>query len=201
MKVYIVRHGETKWNTEGRMQGWKNSDLTDKGIQGAIKLGQRLKNVEFDYVYSSPAGRAVETTKCILGDKSNEIILCDDLKEMGFGSWEGMKHTEVEERYPLERFNLWNKPHLYKTIDGENFEEVLERTKNVINMLNQNSLNGNVLLVSHAVFIKAIYAVIKNYSVEQFWSPPNIDNVSLTVLEIDNEKMNFILESDTSHLN
>ena len=57
MKIYITRHGETKWNIQGRMQGWKNSDLTEKGIENAKKLGKSLKEINFDCIYSSPSGR------------------------------------------------------------------------------------------------------------------------------------------------
>ncbi|MGE5678709.1 MAG: phosphoglycerate mutase family protein, partial [Pseudomonadota bacterium] len=46
MKLYITRHGETEWNLEGRMQGWQNSDLTEKGVENAKRLGKRLKDIE-----------------------------------------------------------------------------------------------------------------------------------------------------------
>ncbi|MBU5425599.1 histidine phosphatase family protein [Tissierella pigra] len=199
MKIYITRHGETQWNKEGRMQGWKNSNLTEKGIEDAKKLGERLKDVQFDYIYSSPLERAVDTAKYIKEDE--EIILMDSLKEMGFGKWEGMEHTTIEELYPIEHFNFWNKPHLYNSIEGESFDELFKRVKDVLTKIVDNKEAENILIVSHAVVIKVIYAIIKGYALEELWSrEPFLHGTSLTVVEVTDDKINMILEGDISHL-
>ena len=54
MRIYLVRHGETIWNTEGRIQGWKNSNLTEKGIEDAKALGKYLRDVDFQCAFTSP---------------------------------------------------------------------------------------------------------------------------------------------------
>lgn len=200
MKIYITRHGETKWNIQGRMQGWKNSDLTEKGIENAKRLGISLKKINFDCIYSSPLGRAIETANYIKGDKDTQIIIKDSLKEMGFGLWEGMEHSKVEELYPEQRFNFWNKPHLYRAVDGESFEELLFRARQILNEIINNTSCENILVVSHAGFIKAIYAILKNYSLEEFWNPPFMTDTCLTILEVENNKISIILEADISHL-
>ncbi len=200
MRLYIVRHGETQWNKEGRMQGWKNSNLSEKGIENAKKLGLRLKDVSFEHVYCSPLGRAIETVNCILGEKNTEIILNDNLREMSFGIWEGMKHDEVEELYPEEKYNIWNKPELYKPMEGEDFHQVVERAEKFLKDIVKNKSGENILIVSHAILIKAIYAVIKNYDIKEFWNPPFMQDTCLTVVEVEGDKFNIILEGDTSHL-
>lgn len=200
MKIYITRHGETEWNKEGRMQGWKNSNLTEDGIKNAKKLGERLKHVDFDCIYCSPLGRAVDTAKYIRQDKDTKIVLIDSLKEMGFGKWEGMEQDTINELYPIEYFNFWNKPHLYSPIEGESFDELFERIKDVLNQIISNSSLENVLIVSHAVAIKAIYAIIKNYPLEELWKPPFLQGTSLTIIEVEDNETNIILEADTSHL-
>ena len=200
MKIYIVRHGETEWNKLGRMQGGKNSDLTAKGIENAKKLGHRLKDVDFGCIYCSPLGRAVQTAENIRGDKETEIVFKEGLKEMNFGIWEGMMHKEVEELYPEEQFNLWNKPHLYKPIEGESFEQLLSRTREVVEEIIKENRHENVMIVSHAVLIAAIYSVIKEHSIELFWNIPSIKDTCLSVVEIENNEMKFILEADISHL-
>ncbi|QIB27248.1 histidine phosphatase family protein [Caloranaerobacter azorensis] len=93
MKIYITRHGETEWNKLGKMQGWKDSNLTIKGIEDAKKLGKSLAHIEFDKIYCSPLRRAIDTANYIKGDKNTEIIITESLKEMGFGSWEGMEYV------------------------------------------------------------------------------------------------------------
>ena len=201
MKLYITRHGETKWNQEGKMQGWKNSDLSLKGVENAKKLGKHLKNVEFDYVYSSPLGRAMETASHIIGDKPIEIICCEELKEMNFGKWEGMKHEEIEAKYSKERNDFWHSPWQYQSIEGESFLELLERAKKFIDNAVELRDVDNVLVVSHAILIKAIYAVVKGYDLNEFWNPPFINDTCLTILNIQNGKIEIELEADTSHLN
>jgi probable phosphoglycerate mutase len=201
LKIYITRHGETKWNKEGRMQGWKDSNLTEKGIQNAKKLGESLKHIDFDCIYCSPLGRAVDTAKYIIGNKDIKIVIEDSLKEMGFGEWEGMEHKKVKELYTEQQFNLWNNPHLYKPVGGENFDELINRVKKVLNGIIDNTTCENVLIVSHAVTIKAIYSIIKEYSLKEFWNPPFMYDTCLTILEVENKKIQIILEADVSHLN
>lgn len=200
MKLYITRHGQTEWNIEGRTQGWKNSSLTEKGIDNAKKLGERLRYIDFDCIYSSPLGRAHDTAKHIRGNKNTEIILIENFREMNFGVWEGLKHSEVEKRYPFENYNLLNKPHLYQSIGGENFTELFNRVRIGMNDLMENNDYQNLLLVTHSYVLKAIYAIIRNYSIEEFWNPPFINDTSLTILDITDEKVKIILEADTSHL-
>ena len=200
MLIYITRHGETDWNKEGRMQGWQNSNLTEKGVENAKKLGDSLKYIEFDYIYCSPLGRAIDTAKHIRGDKSTEITIKDSLKEMGFGTWEGRENTEIEELYPTQRHNFWNKPHLYEPVDGESYQELISRVGTVLNEIVSNTTAENVLIVTHAAVIKAIYSILKGNALEDFWGPPYIYDTCLTVLEIANGKTNCILEADTSHL-
>jgi probable phosphoglycerate mutase len=200
MKIYLTRHGETQWNKEGRMQGWKNSDLTPNGVENAKRLGQRLKDIDFDYIYCSPLDRAVDTAKYIRGDKNTEIVLTESLKEMGFGKWEGMEHDRIKELYPTEHFNFWNKPHLYNQIEGEGFEELFERVNDALNQITSNSSLENVLIVSHVVVIKAIYAIIKKYPLEELWTPPFLQGTSLTIIEVEDDEINIILEADTSHI-
>ena len=200
MKIYLTRHGETQWNKEGRMQGWKNSDLTPSGIENAKRLGQRLKDIDFDYIYCSPLDRAVDTAKYIRGDKNTEIVLTEFLKEMGFGKWEGMEHDRIKELYPTEHFSFWNKPHLYNQIEGESFEELFKRVNDALNQITSNSSLENVLIVSHVVVIKAIYAIIKKYPLEELWTPPFLQGTSLTIIEVEDDEINIILEADTSHI-
>ena len=200
MKIYLTRHGETAWNKEGRIQGWHDSNLTEKGIEDAKKLGKSLKNIDFDCIYCSPANRAIQTANFIRGKKDTQIIIKDSLKEMGFGSWEGVEHVKVKELYPVQHYNLWNKPHLYQPIDGECFERLFMRVKEILNEITMNTEYENVLVVSHAIAIKAIYALIKKHPLEELWNSPFIEGTSLSIIEAKKDGLKFVLEADISHL-
>ncbi len=200
MKIYLTRHGETEWNKAGRMQGWQNSNLTERGIENAEKLGASLNNVNFHRIYCSPLGRAIETANCIRGDRDIEIMTHDLLKEMGFGLWEGMEFSKIEELYPTQKYNFWNKPHLYEPVEGESFDELICRARMVLDEVINNNDCENVLIVSHAALIKAIYITINNHPIENFWAPPFINDTSLTIFEIKDKEIEIILEADISHL-
>lgn len=200
MRIYITRHGQTQWNVEGRMQGWQNSELTERGIANAKKLGERLKDIEFDRIYSSPLGRALDTAKYIRGNKNTRIIVKDSLKEMGFGCWEGVEQAEIEELYPEQKYNFWHKPHLYKPVDGESYYELIDRVRDVLREITEDMSARNVLIVTHAAVIKAIYSVLRDIPLEDFWGPPYIYDTCLTVLEMEAGKLEWILEADTCHL-
>lgn len=198
LQLYIVRHGETEWNTAKRLQGWQNSSLTENGIEGAKLLSKSLKDIRFDFIYSSPLTRALDTANYIKKDDERLIIL-DEIKEMGFGKWEGLEKEKLEKLYGEEYFNFWKRPHLYKPVGGETFEELKNRIKIGLNKISENG-GEKVLLVSHGVVIKTLQAMAKGHTLEEFWTPPYLENTSLTVLDLQDGNLNVILDADTSHL-
>ena len=78
MQFYIVRHGETKANVDGYLQGWSNDPLNENGIRLAVITGQAMKDIKFDYCISSPLIRARETAEIILRESGNEILIQTD---------------------------------------------------------------------------------------------------------------------------
>lgn len=200
MKIYITRHGETQWNKKGMMQGWRNSDLTEKGIENAKRLGESLKDINFDVIYSSPLDRAIDTAKCINGESNTKIVLVESLKEMGFGIWEGMEHNKIKELHSEQYTNFWERPHLYKPQEnGESFEGLLVRVKKTWDEILKAGGN-NILIVTHAVVLKTLYKILKNLELKDLWNPPFMKDTCLTIVEVIENKVKIILEADTSHL-
>ncbi len=199
MLIYMTRHGETEWNKAGRMQGWKNSNLTEKGIRNARKLGEKLMDIQFDKIYCSPAGRARETAEHILCGRKIDLEIKEDLKEMGFGVWEGMEFEVVREKYADQHHKLWKSPHHYEPVEGETFGEVFTRVRQVLKEIVEDG-KETVLIVTHAAILKTIYAIVKGYSLEHFWSEPFMYDTNLSILEYKDGAFSFILEADTSHL-
>lgn len=200
MKIYITRHGQTEWNVEGRMQGAKNSNLTEQGKKEALNLGNSLKNTKIDYIYTSPLTRAYDTALLIKSDREIDVEIYENLKEMNFGIWEGMHSDDVVRDYEDGHYKFWNEPHLYTPIGGETFESLINRVKIALSdIINQNK-GENILLVTHTVVIKAIYAIVKDYEIKDFWNPPYIKNTCVTILECNEDNYRFILEADTSHV-
>ena len=99
MKVimYFVRHGQTRLNEKGRMQGVCDSPLTTQGELQVEKTRVALNNVFFDAVYSSPSGRCQQTSRIILEGRNLEPVIINNLHEMNFGTFEGTRFTSHSE--------------------------------------------------------------------------------------------------------
>jgi len=199
LRLYVTRHGETIWNTQKRLQGWKDSDLTERGVKNALALGNRLSEVNFHTIYSSPSNRTMETARLIRGERKQHIIEDNNLREIHLGEWEGQTHEEIKEANPKGYGEFWEKPHLYSTASGENFYQLSSRVLNFLNRIQMEHNEGNILIVTHTVFIKALLAHCKNLPVGKLWNPPFIHDTSLSIIELRDGKRKVILEGDDSH--
>jgi probable phosphoglycerate mutase len=200
LKLYITRHGETEWNTQVRMQGWKNSDLTEKGKSNAIALGKSLRDVEFKRVYCSPLDRTRKTAELILDGRDVEVIYDEKLREIHLGEFEGKTQEEIREIYPGFQRHFWENPHEYKASSGEDFYQVRERVVKVLKKIITDNPDGNVLIVTHGVVLKTIHSYFKNLPMERLWDPPFIYDTSLTVVEVENGISKIVVEGDISHI-
>lgn len=199
MKLYIIRHGQTEWNKAGRLQGWNNSNLTQHGIENAERLGQRLKDIDFDYIYSSTQKRAIDTANIIKGNRNIDIIQLEGLREIGFGSWEGMEIDEINSKYSREFDAYLNTPHLYRPIDGESFQELFSRVEDSLNRI-LSKKGENILIVCHGVTIKALFSIIKDIPLKELYKVPIYPGTALNICEVNKDEMHFIMEGDTSHM-
>lgn len=200
LRLYIVRHGETVWNKEKRLQGWSDSKLSDKGRGNALLLSLYLRKIDLNAIYSSTSSRAYDTAEIIKAERTLEIKKLEQLREMCLGSWEGRVYTEIENEEG-ERFNnFWKKPHLYKKDSGEDFHEVRKRLEFFLDYVIKNHASGNILIVTHTVTIKIILSIIKNTEIENIWEPPFIHNTSLTTIEYEEGKFSIISAGQTPHL-
>ena len=126
-EILLVRHGETLWNQQGRMQGHHDSPLTPTGLHQARRLGRRLAQVEFAALYSSDLGRAHQTARCIADHTGHDIIADRGLRERSFGIFEGLTNAEIKTKFP-EEYELFAKrlPD-YVMADGESAARFMQR--------------------------------------------------------------------------
>lgn len=198
-KLYITRHGQTEWNLEGRIQGQKDSKLTELGETQAKWLGEKLNEVNIDVIVSSSSGRAVQTAEIIRGDREIKIIYNDNLKEIGLGEWEGQLHTEIKEHSPEEQRNFWEFPHLYKPCGGETFSQVITRASKEVEKIISKYEGKNILIVTHAITLKSLITYFRKKNIEDFWTGAFMHSTCLTVVEVEKDNKKIILEGDTSH--
>jgi broad specificity phosphatase PhoE len=199
MKIYFTRHGQTEWNVLRKLQGWNNSNLTEKGIEYAKLLAHRLKDVDFDYIYSSSQQRALDTAKIIRGNRKSEIICLEELKEIKFGLWEGMELSKVQELYREEYDTYLNRPHQYEPLEGESFSEVYARVERALDKILSTEAE-NILIVSHGITLKVLTAIIKGIPLEELYKISVQPGTALNICQYDENGFRFIVEGDTSHL-
>lgn len=200
--IYLTRHGQTEWNLQKRLQGWKNSPLTPLGIKQAVSLGKRLENVELDVIYTSPIERAYKTSEIIRGDKDIEIITHDGLKELNFGLLEGVSVEEINKNveYAKQYNNLFNNPSKYIPFEGETYEKIIDRISKAMDEIIKKNENKKVLIVTHGMTLKMLlYYFTPNMDLEETVELPIIGQASLTQININEDEYEFVLKNDTSH--
>ncbi len=207
MKVYIMRHGETDWNKEMRMQGQTDIPLNEYGKELARITGEGIKDIKIDYAFSSPLVRAKETAEIVLGDRGIDIVCDDRLKEIGFGSYEGLGPEKRPESFP----NFFNKPECFVNApDGETFENLRERTgefiKEVLVPLEEREPDAAVFISGHGAMNKGLMMNFKGLGIKDFWAGPFHRNCSLSVVDITDgeftvlEENRIYYEEDTSRM-
>jgi broad specificity phosphatase PhoE len=199
LTLYITRHGETEWNTQKKMQGWSDSELTKNGKRNAVLLGNRVREINFDAIYSSPSKRAKITAELIKDDRDIPIIIDDNLMEINMGKWEGQAVSFIKEKYPDEFHSFWNAPHLYNSLNGESFDELKNRVLKSITSIQEKHSSGSILIVTHSVVIKTLCAYFKNLPLDKLWEPPFIHDTSLTIVELIEKESNIVMEGDLKH--
>lgn len=130
MEIYLVRHGETVWNKKGLLQGRTDIELSDEGINLAKITSEKIADIYFDKIYSSPLSRAYETAKILRGGREIEIIKDERLRELSFGTNEGKNSIKLQEDENNPFHYFFTNPELYTPAEGgETLEHICERGK------------------------------------------------------------------------
>lgn len=197
VRFYLVRHGQTVWNSRNLMQGRQDSPLTETGCAQAAGAAAALRGVEFAAAYVSPAGRARQTMRIILAAlatrRQPEPVVCEDLAEIALGSWEGAEYNStVSDEDALQRDNFWQRPHLFDraATGGEDFAQVCGRALAVLERIACGHAAGdsgagavNVLVVSHTVVIRSVLNHFCGREATHFWAEPLLEPGSVSILD------------------
>jgi broad specificity phosphatase PhoE len=155
VRIILVRHGETDWNREHRLQGGASDiPLNDTGRRQAAELAARLHTVAIRAVYSSPLQRAVYTAEAIARDHQLKVGLLDGLKEIAFGSLEGFPSAQLPGRFDDY---IAHGRHLEKDNTGcETLGDVQKRAWQAVALMAAGQTDGNLVVVSHCFVIASL---------------------------------------------
>ncbi|MGI1678419.1 MAG: histidine phosphatase family protein [Cellvibrionaceae bacterium] len=186
--IHLVRHGQTNWNLEKRIQGQTESELTDLGQQQAREIGQILKDVKFDTAYSSSSIRAHNTAKHILEHHDLPLNINEQLREIFLGSWEGNLYDDMKITHPEHHQHFWQDPSLFNLPGAESFYDIQNRAIKALESIIEKEKNKTILIVSHGIWIKVLLSKIENKHLKDLWLPPKMTNCCHSIIAHDNSE-------------
>lgn len=151
---HFIRHGQTDWNVEGRMQGHTDIPLNATGLQGAKDAIAKLHGLGLHRIISSPLSRAHQTAIIIADALNLPLELDPNLKERSFGSYEGKTKDEIRTLHNLGPTDSFM--HIMPE-DGEQWPDIKARARAAIAHWQHQHANENLLFVSHGAFFRALY--------------------------------------------
>ncbi|OBQ40211.1 MAG: phosphoglycerate mutase [Anabaena sp. CRKS33] len=174
VRLLLVRHGETEWNRQGKFQGQIDIPLNDNGRNQATKAAEFLKDVNIDFAVSSTMSRPKETAEIILKyHPSLNLQLFAGLREISHGLWEGKFESEIDQEFPGELERWRTIPAEVQMPEGENLEQVRERSVSDWNTIVKNAESQQLqlgLVVAHDATNKTLLCHILGLSAENFWN-------------------------------
>lgn len=187
MLLYIMRHGETDWNRQGRLQGQTDIPLNENGIRLARITGESLRTVPFDLAITSPLKRARQTAELALGGRDIPILEDGRIAEIRFGTWEGLGCRTCNFEIPSEHFDdFYNDPfHFQNAEDGESIADLCARTRDFWEELIRKPeyQEKTILISSHGCACRAILHNVYQ-DPEDFWHGKVPPNCAVNVVEV-----------------
>ena len=199
MKLYIIRHGQTDWNVEGKIQGRQDIPLNAAGRSQAEMLAKGMEKRPVTAIYSSPQIRAMETAETLARAQGMAVIPVPELAEIGYGDWEGRTASDIlaKERKLYEEW--WQHPATVAPPGGETLNQVDERCRQAWDMI-RSGMKGDTAVVAHG-------GTLAHFIVHLLEGQPEakeivVSNASITTMDYDPKSgaCRLVDLNDCSHL-
>ena len=172
--LVLVRHGQSEWNLKNLFTGWRDVDLTDKGVAEAQAAGRRLKalGLRFDVAYTSALVRAQRTMDLMLdelGQRSLPVIRDQALNERDYGDLSGLNKDDARKRWGEEQVHIWRRSYDVAPPGGESLKDTAARVlPYYIQDILPRVLRGERVLVSaHGNSLRALVMVLDHLSPQE----------------------------------
>ena len=197
-QFFIVRHGETLWNRERRIQGQGNSELSAVGLRQAIAAARHLATAGCARLVSSDLGRAVQTAQPIAAATGLRIDTDAGLRERAFGIFEGLTPDQVRDRYPDDHASWQQRKPDYGIPGGESLVQLRDRVRCAFEALARTAA-GRVIVVTHGGVLDALYRIAANVALDapRTWQ---LLNASVNQIEVERDKWQLCGWGDITHL-
>lgn len=196
MLLYCIRHGETTYNAEGRIQGQLDTQLTELGKKQALAVAKALTGLPIELVVSSPLARAYTTAQPLAAALGVDIRTDDRLKEINAGIFQNLVPAEMGERFPEETARWKSHDPDYRIPGGESRRELMERGAAALGELLRSSLKC-AAVVAHGGLLTAAFKGLLEIPAER--SPFMLYNGSINLLEF-NGQIRLMSLNEINHL-
>jgi probable phosphoglycerate mutase len=197
--LIVIRHGETAWNREKRMQGTTDTPLSDVGREQARALGRRLTGHAFAALYTSDLARARDTARAISEHTGREAVTDPRLQERRFGIFEGLTAEEIVARYPEEHARFASRDPDYAVPGGESARSFTERCIGCLAEIAGRHPGGEVVVVTHGLVLDSLYRAAHGLD-HGARRPVPLINASLNIFGYGRGAWRLELWGDISHL-
>ena len=197
-RLLLVRHGETEFNSVGRIQGHTDIDLSAKGRRQVELLADYLADETIDVIYSSDLCRAARSAEIIATRFDKKVIARPDLREINYGKISGLTFSDVEKQFP-EVAKLWfTRPLSLQFPGGESVDQLWKRVARFLSELKPKP-EQTILIVAHGGPLRFAICTLVGLDAKH-WQQLQLDPASLSIITIYPETTMFTRLNDTSHL-
>ncbi len=198
-RIIALRHGETAWNVDARIQGGLDIELNETGRWQARRAAQALASEKIEAIYSSDLLRAWDTACTIAKATGQEVQAVQPLRERAFGVFEGKTFTEIESIWPEQTLRWRQRDPLWKPEGGESLQELRQRIELAISTLAARHPGEQIVLVAHGGVLDVLYrlATRQDLQTPRSW---NLGNATINRLLWTPEGLSLVGWADTRHL-
>ncbi|MDH4059361.1 MAG: histidine phosphatase family protein [Aquincola sp.] len=165
-RLIAIRHGETAWNVDTRIQGQLDIGLNETGRWQAGRLARALADVTIDAVYSSDLLRALDTARAVANVAGQPVRLDASLRERGFGSFEGLTYAEVESRFPDEARRWRQRDPQFAPEGGESLADFQARAVAAVAAIASRHRGQHVVVFTHGGVLDALYRAASHITLD-----------------------------------
>ena len=197
-RLLLIRHGESEWNRDGLIQGFRDCDLSDLGRVQAERLRGRLDVEKIDAVYSSSATRATQTAEIAVGHRGG-FVARDDLREINLGVWEGRKAAELKQEMKEETDMWFREPSKVRIEGAEPLRGFRKRVSVEIDRIRATHQDQGIVIFTHGGVICTYLTSLLGLKLDDLWRF-KIRNGSITKLIFPMNQPRIEVLNDVSHL-
>jgi len=198
-RIVAVRHGETDWNAQMRMQGQLDTDLSERGRWQAARAAEALAGEGIEAIFASDLARAFDTAQAIAAVIGLPISTDRALRERSFGIFEGHSYAEIDARWPDDAARWRRHEPAFEPEGGESLIEFSARAVAAVTRIAEGSRGRTILVVSHGGVLDCLYraAAGLDLSAPRSWE---LGNAAINRLLFTGERFTLVGWADTAHL-